>query len=72
MSSVAAGSDKMNVLKMGYIDAWNGTSAACATTDSSTGHTIDLIYKAQTPISKVVLVPPICTGMFNQELEVWL
>ena len=46
MSSVAAGSNKDNVLKMGYIDAWNGTSTACATTNSEINSYISMRFKA--------------------------
>ena len=62
MSSIAAGSNKLNVLRMGYIDAWNGTSSLCATTNAENNPFIKLRFKAQTKISKVVLVPPVCTG----------
>ena len=46
MSSVAFGSDKKNVLKKEYIDAWNGTREGCAETNREDKPYITMKFKA--------------------------
>ena len=46
MSSIAAGSDKIHVLRMGYIDAWNGQISLCSTTNTEDYPFIKLRFKA--------------------------
>ena len=72
MSSVDPASNEMLVLTMGYIDSWNGNTNLCATTNTEDYPYITMRFKAQTVISKIVLVPPVCTGRFNQEVDVFL
>ena len=72
MSSVATGSTALNVLRMGYIDAWNGANTLCSTTNTENYPFITMQLKAQTVISKIVLIPPICYTSFNQEVDVFL
>jgi len=72
MSSVAAGSNADLVLTMGYIDAWNGQSNLCATSNSVDNPIITIKMKAQTVLTKIVLVPPVCAGAFEQSVDVFL
>ena len=72
MSSTAAGSSASFVLTMGYIDAWNGNTNLCATTNSENYPSVTITMKAQTLINQVVLVPPIEHGAFEQLVEVYI
>ena len=72
MSSTAAGSSASFVLTMGYIDAWNGNTNLCATTNSEDYPSVTITMKAQTLINQVVLVPPIEHGAFEQLVEVYI
>ena len=72
MSSTAAGSSASFVLTMGYIDAWNGNTNLCATTNSEDYPSVTITMKAQTLINQVVLVPPIENGAFEQLVEVYI
>ena len=72
MSSVAVGSNANLVLTMGYIDAWNGNSNLCSTSNTEDYPSITMTMKAQTPLARIVLVPPVCTGAFEQSLDVHL
>ena len=72
MSSTAAGSSASFVLTMGYIDAWNGNTNLCATTNSEDYPSVTITLKAQTLINQVVLLPPIEIGAFEQLVEVFI
>jgi len=72
MSSVAVGSNANLVLTMRYIDAWNGNSNLCATSNTENYPSITMTMKAQTSLARIVLVPPISTGAFEQSLDVYL
>jgi hypothetical protein len=65
MSTVAAGSSPNFVLTMGYIDAFNGNSNLCSTTNTENYPSVTITMKAQTLIRKIVLVPPTCNGAFE-------
>ena len=80
MSSVAVGSNANLVLTMGYIDAWNGNSNLCSTSNTENYPSITMTMKAQTSFARIVLIPPVCigggppacTGAFEQSLDVYL
>jgi hypothetical protein len=72
MSSIAAGSSQNLVLTMGYIDAWNGNTNLCSTTNTEDYPSITMRMKAQTVLNRIVLVPPVCTGAFEQSVDVFL
>ena len=57
---------------MRYIDAWNGNTNLCATTNSEDYPFVTITMKAQTLINQVVLVPPIEIGAFEQLVEVYI
>ena len=62
----------MNVLKKGYIDAWNAGTSDCAETENENRPYIKMQFKAQTVIGKIVLIPPVDVGSYHQDIDVVL
>jgi len=63
MSSVASGSSADLVLRTEYIDAYIGSTTLCSTSNTENYPSITMTMKAQTSLSRIVLVPPICIGV---------